>query len=89
MIAKLIEMAKKFREERERSVALGLTDAEQSIYYALVDNPSAQELMKEDVLGTMPRELAEATRRATEPGAALTTTSDGFPTNHPKTSGGS
>ena len=52
-------MAKKFREELERGVALCLTDAEQSFYDALADNPSAQELMKEDVLATMARELAE------------------------------
>ena len=31
-------------------MALGLTDAEQSFYDALADNPSAQELMKEEVL---------------------------------------
>ena len=63
VIAELIEMAKKFREELERGVALGLTDAEQSFYDALADNPSAQELMKEDVLATMARELAEMLRR--------------------------
>ena len=58
-------MAKKFREELERGVALCLTDAEQSFYDALADNPSAQELMKEDVLATMARELAEMLRRDT------------------------
>ena len=56
-------MAKKFREELERGVALGLTDAEQSFYDVLAYNPSAQELMKEDVLATMARELAEMLRR--------------------------
>ena len=65
VIAELIEMAKKFREELERGVALGLTDAEQSFYDALADNPSAQELMKEDVLAMMARELAEMLRRDT------------------------
>ena len=63
VIAELIEMAKKFREELERGIALGLTDAEQSFYDALADNPSAQELMKEDVLATIARELAETLRR--------------------------
>ncbi|WP_413440136.1 type I restriction endonuclease subunit R [Synechococcus sp. MIT S1220] len=63
VIAELIEMAKKFREELERGVALGLTDAEVAFYDALADNPSAQELMKEDVLATMARELAEMLRR--------------------------
>jgi Type I site-specific restriction-modification system, R (restriction) subunit and related helicases len=63
VIEELISMAKKFREELERGVALGLTNAEQSFYDALADNPSAQELMKEDVLATMARELAEMLRR--------------------------
>ena len=62
VIAELIEMAKKFREELERGVALGLTDAEQSFYDALADNPSAQELMKEEVLATIAIELAETLR---------------------------
>ena len=44
-------------------MALGLTDAEQSFYDALADNPSAQELMKEEVLAAMARELAEVLRR--------------------------
>lgn len=56
-------MAKKFREELERGVTLGLTDAEQSFYDPLADNPSARELMKEDDLATMARELAEMLRR--------------------------
>ena len=43
----------------------GKTDryAEQSFYDALADNPSAQELMKEDVLATMARELAGMLRK--------------------------
>ena len=53
----------KFREELERGVALGLSDAEVAFYDALANNPSAQELMKEDVLATMARELAEMLRR--------------------------
>ena len=62
VIAELIEMAKKFREELERGIALGLTDAEVAFYDALANNPSAQELMKEDVLATIARELAETLR---------------------------
>ena len=63
VIEELIEMARKFREALERGVALGLTSSEQSFYDALADNPSAQELMKEDVLATMAKELAEILRR--------------------------
>ena len=62
VIDELIEMAKKYREELERGVALGLTDAEQSFYDALADNPPVQELMKEEVLATIARELAETLR---------------------------
>ena len=63
VIEELIAMAKMFREELKRGAALGLTPAEQSFYDALADNKSAQELMKEDVLATMARELAEMLRK--------------------------
>ena len=63
VIEELIAMAKKFREDLERGIALGLTSSEQSFYDALADNPSAQKLMKEEVLVKMARELAELLRR--------------------------
>ncbi|MXY63264.1 MAG: DUF3387 domain-containing protein, partial [Synechococcus sp. SB0665_bin_28] len=63
VIEELIAMAKTFREAWEHGAALGLTPAEQSFYDALADNRSAQELMAEDVLATMVRELAEMLRR--------------------------
>ncbi len=43
VMEELIEMAKKFREDLERGIALGLDSSEQSFYDALADNPSAQE----------------------------------------------
>ncbi len=63
VIEELIEMAKKFREDLEKGVSLGLSSAEQSFYDALADNPSAHELMKEEVLANMAKELAEIMRR--------------------------
>ena len=63
VIEELITMAKKFREDLERGIALGLDSSEQSFYDALADNPSAQELMKEEILVKMARELAELLRR--------------------------
>ena len=63
VIEELILMAKKFREDLERGIALGLSSAEQSFYDALADNPSANELMKEEILVNMARELAEIMRR--------------------------
>ena len=63
VIEELIAMAKKFREDLERGFALGLDSSEQSFYDALADNPSAQELMEEEILVKMSRELAELLRR--------------------------
>ena len=63
VIEELIAMAKTFREAWEHGAALGLTPAEQAFYDALADNRSAQELMAEDVLAAMARELAEMLRR--------------------------
>ncbi len=63
VIEELIAMARMFHEEQERDHALGLASDEQSFYDALADNPSAQELMKDEVLVTMARELAEMLRR--------------------------
>ena len=63
VIEELIAMAKLFHGEQERGHALGLSSDEQSFYDALADNPSAQELMKDEVLATMARELAEMLRR--------------------------
>ncbi len=63
VIEELIEMAKKFREDLEKGVSLGLSSAEQSFYDALADNPSAHELMKEEVLANMAKELADIMRK--------------------------
>ena len=63
VIEELIAMAKRMREDLERGVALGLTTAEQSFYDALADNRSAQELMGEEVLAAMARELARMLRQ--------------------------
>ncbi|WP_025782244.1 type I restriction endonuclease subunit R, partial [Candidatus Synechococcus spongiarum] len=63
VIEELIAMAKTFREAWEHGAVLDLTPAEQAFYDALADNRSAQELMAEDVLAAMARELAEMLRR--------------------------
>ena len=63
VIEELIEMAKKFRQDLEKGVSLGLSSAEQSFYDALADNPSANELMKEEVLANIAKELAEIMRK--------------------------
>ena len=63
VIEELISMAKKFREDLERGIALGLSPAEQSFYDALADNPSAQKLLQEEILVNIARELADIMRR--------------------------
>lgn len=62
VIEELIAMAKQFREESERVAAMGLTPAEAAFYDSLANNASAQELMGDEVLMKMARELAEKLR---------------------------
>ena len=63
VIEELIAMARRFREDLENGIALGLDSSEKSFYDALADNRSAQDLMKEEVLATMAIELAEILRK--------------------------
>ena len=63
VIEELIAMARRFREDIESGIALGLDSSEKSFYDALADNRSAQDFMKEEVLATMAIELAEILRK--------------------------
>jgi type I restriction enzyme R subunit len=62
VIEELIAMAKDFRDEAERVDAMGLSVAEVAFYDALANNQSAQDLMGDEVLMKMARELAEKLR---------------------------
>ena len=62
VMEELIAMAKSFREELERSNELDLAPEEEAFYDALSQNESAQELMDQDVLVEMAREIAEKLR---------------------------
>ncbi|MFM7237921.1 MAG: type I restriction enzyme endonuclease domain-containing protein [Cyanobium sp.] len=62
VIEELIAMAKQFREEAERVAALGLSPAEEAFYDSLANNASAQELMGDELLLKMARELADKLR---------------------------
>ena len=62
VIEELIAMAKQFRDEVEKVEAMGLSTAEVAFYDALANNRSAQELMGDQVLTQMARELAEKLR---------------------------
>jgi type I restriction enzyme R subunit len=62
VIEELIAMAREFRLAAEKAKALGLNPAEEAFYDSLANNASAQELMGDEVLMKMARELAEKLR---------------------------
>jgi type I restriction enzyme R subunit len=62
VIEELIAMAKQYRDEAEKVEAMGLSVAEAAFYDALANNQSAHELMGDEVLMKMARELAEKLR---------------------------
>jgi type I restriction enzyme R subunit len=62
VIEELIAMAKQFKEDLERADAHNLTPEEHAFYDALAQNESAEELMGEDVLIEMAREVATKLR---------------------------
>jgi type I restriction enzyme R subunit len=62
VIEELIAMAREFRLAAEKAEALGLSPAEEAFYDSLANNLSAQELMGDEVLMAMARELAQKLR---------------------------
>jgi type I restriction enzyme R subunit len=62
VIEELIAMAKQFKEDIERADAHSLSAEEHAFYDALARNESAEELMGEDVLIEMAREVAAKLR---------------------------
>ena len=62
VIEELISMAKQFQADLERRKSHNLTDEEEAFYDALAQNNSAQELMGEEVLVEMAREVAKKLR---------------------------
>jgi type I restriction enzyme R subunit len=62
VIEELIAMAKQFKEDLERADAHNLSVEEHAFYDALARNESAEELMGEDVLIEMAREVAAKLR---------------------------
>ena len=63
MITHLIDLAKFLREAQQHGKELGLSTEETAFYDALAENGSAREVMKNDVLRLMARELAEMVRK--------------------------
>lgn len=62
VIEELIAMAKQFREDLDRRDSHKLSDEEEAFYDALAQNDSASELMGEEVLVEMAREVAKKLR---------------------------
>ena len=63
VIQRLIELAKKMREEQDRGKKLNLTDDEVAFYDALADNESAREILGDETLKTIARELVDMVRK--------------------------
>ncbi len=63
VIAELIEMAKEFKNDIEKSDELNLDPIENAFYDALLNNKSAEELMSEEILIEIAREVAQKLRK--------------------------
>jgi type I restriction enzyme R subunit len=63
VIAELIEMAREFKKDLDKSEALNLNPAENAFYDALSNNKSAEEVMGEEVLVQIAREIADILRK--------------------------
>lgn len=65
VIAELLELAKKIKNEREKGKDLGLTEEEVAFYDALANNESAVRELGDDTLRAMSKELVEMLRKNT------------------------
>ena len=63
IIQQLIELAKKMRDEQQRGTKLNLTEEEIAFYDALADNESAKQLLGDETLKQMAKELVETVRK--------------------------
>ncbi|MFP4642300.1 MAG: type I restriction endonuclease subunit R [Dehalococcoidia bacterium] len=64
VIEELIQLAREMREARNRGENLGLTDDEVAFYDALEVNDSAVQVLGDETLKTIARELVDAVRRS-------------------------
>ncbi len=63
IIQELIDLAKKIREEQNRGRDLGLNEDEVAFYDALADNESAKEVLGDETLRTIARELVVTVKK--------------------------
>ncbi len=65
VIEELINLAKEIRDAQNKGEELGLNDDEVAFYDALADNMSAQDVLGDDQLRNISRELAESIKKST------------------------
>ncbi len=65
VIAELLELAKKIKDEKDKGKDMGLTEEEVAFYDALANNESAIRELGDDTLKAMARELVEMLRKNT------------------------
>lgn len=65
IIQELIEIAKQVRDEKQRGDELGLSPEEEAFYDALSDNESAIEVLGDEILKSIARELTELVKKNT------------------------
>jgi type I restriction enzyme R subunit len=63
VIQQLIDLARKMRDEQNRGTKLNLTEDEVAFYDALADHPGVREVMGDETLKTIARELVQTVRR--------------------------
>jgi type I restriction enzyme R subunit len=63
MISRPLDLARWVRDVQSRGQGLGLSAEETAFYDAIADNESAREVMKDDTLRLMARELTEMVKR--------------------------
>ena len=63
VIEELIQMAKAFKEDLDKAKKMNLNESEVAFYDALSDNNSAKELMGDELLVKIAREVAEKLRK--------------------------
>ncbi len=62
VIQQLIDLARKIREEQKRGTQLNLSDDEVAFYDALANHPGVKEVMGDETLKTISRELVQTIR---------------------------
>jgi type I restriction enzyme R subunit len=63
IIQQLIDLVKKMRDEQQRGIKLNLTEEEVAFYDAFADNESTKQVLGDETLHKMAREIVETVRK--------------------------